>query len=98
MGNSILWFVGVFGEPGETVSPRSARRYLPFFLGPKPAMRKLLEIANAVEAAQDGLIHIEKITGPFLFEQGGKPAEYVAGLKPAIERGLLLETRVPALM
>jgi hypothetical protein len=36
-----------------------------------------------------GRIHIEKINDPILFEHGGKPAEYSAGLKLAIERGLL---------
>lgn len=59
------------------------------YADPEAAMRKLLEIANSVEAVQDGRIHIEKINGPFLFEHGGKPAEYGAGLKLAIERGLL---------
>ena len=44
---------------------------------PKHA-RKLMEIANTVEAVQDGRIHIEKINGPFLFKEGGTPAEYNA--------------------
>jgi hypothetical protein len=56
---------------------------------PDAAARKLLEIANAVEAAQDGRIHIEKINGPFLYTEGGSPAEYSAGLKRAIECGWL---------
>ena len=30
-----------------------------------------MEIANTVEAVQDGCIHIEKINGPFLFKEGG---------------------------
>ncbi len=34
---------------------------------PKQAARKLIEIANRVEAVQDGRIHIEKINYPFLF-------------------------------
>ena len=59
------------------------------FADPKKAARKLLEIANAAEAVQDGRIHIEKINGPFLFKEGGSPAEYGAGLKLAIERGWL---------
>jgi hypothetical protein len=59
------------------------------FADPEAAMQKLLEIANAVEPVQDGRIHIEKINWPFLFEHGGKPAEYSAGLRLAIERGLL---------
>jgi hypothetical protein len=52
-------------------------------------MKKLLEIANSVEAVQDGRIHIEKINGPFLFEHSALPAQYKAGMKLAIERGLL---------
>ena len=59
------------------------------FADPEKAARKLLEIANATEAVQDGRIHIEKINGPFLFKEGGSPAEYGAGLKLAIERGWL---------
>jgi hypothetical protein len=38
---------------------------------------KLLEIANEAEPVQDGRIHIEKINGPFLFRDGGSPAEYL---------------------
>jgi hypothetical protein len=59
------------------------------FSDPEKAARKLLEIANAAEAVQDGRIHIEKINGPFLFKEGGSPAEYGAGLKLAIARGWL---------
>jgi hypothetical protein len=60
------------------------------FTDPDAAARKLIEIANSVEAIQDGRIHIEKINGPFLYEHGGKPAEYRAGLTLAIERGWLV--------
>jgi hypothetical protein len=56
---------------------------------PEKAARKLIEIANAVEAVQDGRIHIEKINGPFLSEFKGSPAEYKAGLDRAIDRGWL---------
>ena len=49
----------------------------------------LLEIANSVEAVQDGRIHIEKINGPFLFHEKGTPAEYGAGLDLAIARSWL---------
>ena len=59
------------------------------FADPEKAARKLLEIANSAEAVQDGRIHIEKINGPFLFKEGGSPAEYGAGLKLAIARGWL---------
>jgi hypothetical protein len=46
------------------------------YADPEKAARKLLEIANATEALQEGRIHIEKINGPFLFTHGGGPAEY----------------------
>jgi hypothetical protein len=59
------------------------------YADPEKAARKLLEIANATEAVQDGRIHIEKLNGPFLFKEGGSPAEYLAGLELAITRGWL---------
>jgi hypothetical protein len=34
-----------------------------------------MEIANAVEAVQDGRILIELFNGPFLFEHKGSPAD-----------------------
>ncbi|WP_366145886.1 hypothetical protein [Bradyrhizobium sp.] len=42
-------------------------------------MRKLLEIANSVEAVQDGRIHIEKINWPFLQEKGTPGRSRAAG-------------------
>jgi hypothetical protein len=57
---------------------------------PEKAARKLLEIANAAEAVQDGRIYIELINAPFLFREQATPAEYSAGLKLAIERGWLV--------
>jgi hypothetical protein len=51
------------------------------------AVRKLLELANSIEPVQDGRIHIEKINAPFLFKEGGAPAEYKAGLEFATARG-----------
>ncbi len=56
---------------------------------PEMAARKLVEIANAAEAVQDGRIYIEKINAPFLFRERATPAEYSTGLKLAIERGWL---------
>jgi hypothetical protein len=56
---------------------------------PDAAARKLIEIANTVEAVQDGRIHIEKINWPFL-QAGGSPDEYVAGLQLTIDRGWLV--------
>ena len=58
---------------------------------PETAARKLIEIANGVEAAQDGRIHIEKINGPFLFQLKGTVDQYRAGIKHAIERGWILK-------
>ena len=60
------------------------------YADPEAAMRKLLEIANSVEAKQEGRIHIEKINGPMLFEHGAEPDEYKAALMLAIERGYLV--------
>jgi hypothetical protein len=57
---------------------------------PETAARKLIEIANGVEAIQDGRIHIEKINGPFLSQIKGTPAQYKAGLLHAIERGWIV--------
>jgi hypothetical protein len=49
----------------------------------------LLEICNAAEGIQDGRIHLEKINRQFLFTDGASPAEYLAGLNFAIDRGWL---------
>jgi hypothetical protein len=59
------------------------------YANPETAARKLIEIANAVEPAQDGRIFIELINWPFLSEHKGTPAEYKAGLDLAIARGWL---------
>jgi hypothetical protein len=59
------------------------------YANPETAARKLVEIANAVEAVQDGRIHIELINAPLLFEHKASPAEYKAGLDMAIARGWL---------
>jgi len=49
------------------------------YADPAKAARKLLEIANAAEAVQDGRIYIELINAPFLFREHATPAEYSAG-------------------
>jgi hypothetical protein len=59
------------------------------YADPEKTARKLVEIANAVEALQDGRIYIELINGPFLYEHKASPAEYKAGLDLAIQRGWL---------
>jgi hypothetical protein len=60
------------------------------YADPETAARKLIEIANSVEAVQDGRIFIELVNAPFLFEHKGSPAEYKAGLEAAIGRGWLV--------
>jgi hypothetical protein len=59
------------------------------YADPEAAARKLVEIANSVEAVQDGRIFIELINWPFLHDLKGTPAEYGAGLDVAIKRGWL---------
>jgi hypothetical protein len=46
----------------------------PFF-DPDLAARKLVEIANGVEAVQDGRIYIERVNAPFLAAGGSGEAE-----------------------
>jgi hypothetical protein len=53
------------------------------------AARRLMDHARAFDPVQDGRIYIEKINGPFLFEDKGTPAEYRAGLDRAIALGWL---------
>jgi hypothetical protein len=57
---------------------------------PEKAARRLIEIANSVEAVQDSRIFIELVNAPFLYEHNASPAEYKAGLEAAISRGWLL--------
>jgi hypothetical protein len=47
-----------------------------------------VEIANAVEAVQDGRVYIELVNGPF-FAAGGTPDQYRAALACAIGLGWL---------
>ena len=59
------------------------------YADPEKAARKLLEIASTIEPVQDGRIYIELLNAPFLFKEGGTPAEYKTGLELAIARGWL---------
>jgi hypothetical protein len=59
------------------------------FADPEKGARKLVEIANATEAVQDGRIYIEKINGQFLFKEGGTPAECGAALAYTVAKGWL---------
>jgi len=45
------------------------------YADPEKAARKLLEIASTIEPVQDGRIYIELLSAPFLFKEGGSPAE-----------------------
>jgi hypothetical protein len=45
------------------------------YADPEAAARKLIEIANSVEAVQDGRIYIELINGPMLFEHKARAAK-----------------------
>jgi hypothetical protein len=58
------------------------------FIDPDAAARKLVEIANGIEAVQDGRIYIELVNGAFL-NAGGTPDQYHAALVCAISKGWL---------
>jgi hypothetical protein len=58
------------------------------FADPDAAARKLVEIANAAEAVQDGRIYIELINNPCL-KEGGTPDQYRAALARAVTLGWL---------
>jgi hypothetical protein len=58
------------------------------FSNPNVAARKLVEIANGIEAVQDGRIYIELVNGAFL-GAGGTPDQYRAALAQAIKLGWL---------
>jgi hypothetical protein len=58
------------------------------FADPDAAARKLIEIANGVEAVQDGRIYIERVNAPFL-AAGGSGDDFRAGVERAIALGWL---------
>jgi hypothetical protein len=58
------------------------------FADPDVAARKLVEIANGIEAVQDGRIFIELVNAAFL-GPGGTPDQYSAALARAISKGWL---------
>jgi len=58
------------------------------FIDPDHAARKLIEIANAVEAVQDGRIYIERVNGPFL-DEGGTPDQFRSARARAMSLGWL---------
>ena len=56
------------------------------FADPDVAARKLVEIANGVEAVQDGRIYIERVNEPIL-AAGGSGDQFRAGIARAIALG-----------
>jgi hypothetical protein len=58
------------------------------FANPDIAARKLVEIANGIEAVQDGRIYIERVNAPFL-AAGGSGENFRAGIARAIAKGWL---------
>ena len=56
------------------------------FADPDVAARKLVEIANGVEAVQDGRIYIERVNEPFL-AAGGSADQFRAAIEHAIALG-----------
>jgi hypothetical protein len=58
------------------------------FADPDVAARKIVEIANDVEAVQDGRIYIERVNAPFL-AVGGIGDDFRAGIERAIALGWL---------
>jgi len=58
------------------------------FANADAAARKLVEIANDVEAVQDGRVFIERVNAPFL-AAGGTADDFRAGIERAIALGWL---------
>ena len=58
------------------------------FTDPDVAARKLIEIANGIEAMQDGRIYIERVNAPFL-AAGGSGDDFRAGIDRANALGWL---------
>ncbi|TWB53799.1 hypothetical protein [Bradyrhizobium sacchari] len=59
------------------------------YANPETAARKLVEIAAATPAVQDGRICIARVNAQFIFTLKGTGSEFGAGLALAIERGWL---------
>jgi hypothetical protein len=58
------------------------------FADPDAAARKIIEIANGIETAQDGRIYIELVNAQFL-AAGGMVGDFPAGIERAISLGWL---------
>ena len=55
---------------------------------PDAAARRIVEIANSVDAVQNGRIYIERVNAPFL-AAGGTGDDFRAGIERAIVLGWL---------
>jgi hypothetical protein len=58
------------------------------FADPDVAARKIVEIANDIEAVQIGRIYIERVNEPFLLA-GGSGNDFRAGIERAVALGWL---------
>jgi len=58
------------------------------FSNPDLAARKIVEIANDIEAVQNGRIYIERVNAPFL-AAGGTGGDFRTGIDRAIALGWL---------
>jgi len=58
------------------------------FADPDAAARRIVEIANGVEAVQDGRVFIERVNEPFL-AAGGSGGQFRAGIERAVALGWL---------
>ena len=59
------------------------------FNDPDAAARKLVEIANTIEPAQDGRIYIELVNAAFL-KAGGTAEQFRAGIQRAVDKGWMV--------
>ena len=66
------------------------------YADPQKAARRIIEIANLIAPVQGG-IYIEKVDEPFLFRDGGSPAENGGGMKLAVGSRLADDAQNPGL-
>ena len=59
------------------------------FADPEVAARKLMEIANGTEPAQDGRIYIELVNAAFL-KAGGTAEQFRAGIHRKVDKGWMV--------
>jgi hypothetical protein len=67
------------------------------FTDPDAAARKLVKIANGVEAVQDGRIYIEPVNAPFL-AAGRSGEDFRAGTRPLCRRPDWLDKRARTIL